>query len=71
LGWTDVLAALAEDNPMIRSIGLPELIVIGAVFILLFGGKKIGELGKGVGEALRELKKTAVQAKDAEKELKR
>jgi TatA/E family protein of Tat protein translocase len=56
---------------MIRSIGLPELIVIGAVFILLFGGKKIGELGKGVGEALRELKKTAVQAKDAEKELKR
>jgi len=55
---------------MLRAIGLPEMIVIGVVFILLFGGRKFGELGKGVGEGLREFKKSVFEAKEAEKEMK-
>ncbi len=37
-------------------VGLPELLVILAVVILLFGGRKIGELGKGLGEGIRNFK---------------
>jgi len=36
-----------------QSIGLPELLVILGVAVLLFGGKKIPELAKGLGEGIR------------------
>ena len=38
---------------MLRSIGLPELLIILAVAVLLFGGKKIPEVAKGLGEGIR------------------
>jgi sec-independent protein translocase protein TatA len=41
---------------MLRSIGLPELIVILVVAVLLFGGKKIPELAKGLGEGIKNFK---------------
>ena len=41
---------------MLRSIGLPELMVILVVAVLLFGGKKIPELTKGLGEGIRNFK---------------
>jgi sec-independent protein translocase protein TatA len=39
-----------------RSLGPMELVVILAVFALLFGGKKIPELAKGLGEGIRNFK---------------
>ena len=39
-----------------RSIGPMELVVILAVAVLLFGGKKIPELAKGLGEGIRNFK---------------
>ena len=41
---------------MLRSIGLPELLIILVVAVLLFGGKKVGELGKGLGEGIKHFK---------------
>lgn len=41
---------------MFESIGFPELLVILAVAALLFGGKKIPELAKGMGEGIRNFK---------------
>ena len=41
---------------MLRSIGVPELIIILAVAVLLFGGKKIPELAEGLGEGIRNFK---------------
>lgn len=41
---------------MIKSIGLPELLIILVVAVLLFGGKKIPEVAKGLGEGIRNFK---------------
>lgn len=41
---------------MLRSIGLPELMVILVVAVLLFGGKKIPEVAKGLGEGIKHFK---------------
>jgi sec-independent protein translocase protein TatA len=38
------------------TLGWPELLVIGLVFVLLFGTKKIPELAKGLGEGIRNFK---------------
>jgi sec-independent protein translocase protein TatA len=52
---------------MLETIGWPELLVIVAVATLLFGGKKIPEMAKGLGEGIRNLK-TALKG-DPEKEV--
>jgi sec-independent protein translocase protein TatA len=41
------------------SLGAPELILIIAVVLLLFGGKKIPELMRGLGQGVKEFKKAA------------
>ena len=38
-------------------LGFQELSVILVIILVLFGGKKIPELSRSVGEALRELRK--------------
>ncbi len=35
---------------------MPELLIILAVAVLLFGGKKIPELAKGLGEGIKNFK---------------
>ena len=37
-------------------LGLPELLVIFGIALLIFGPKKIGELGKGLGEGIRHFR---------------
>ncbi|HYZ86950.1 MAG TPA: twin-arginine translocase TatA/TatE family subunit [Bryobacteraceae bacterium] len=56
-----------------RSIGPMELIVILAIAVLLFGGKKIPEVAKGLGEGIKNFKnalktedKAAADAKASE-----
>ena len=44
---------------MLKNIGTTELIIIALIIILLFGGKKIPEFIKGLGEAIREFKKAS------------
>ena len=40
-------------------LGVTEILMILAVVLLLFGGKKIPELMKGLGSGLNEFKKAA------------
>jgi len=48
------------------NLGLPEVLLIAAVALLLFGGKKVGELGKGLGEGIRNFK-SALKGDEEEK----
>jgi len=43
---------------MIKGIGTTELVIIFVILLVLFGGKKLPELGKGLGDAIREFKKS-------------
>jgi sec-independent protein translocase protein TatA len=38
-------------------LGAPELVIILAILLLLFGGKKLPELSRSIGESMRELRK--------------
>lgn len=44
---------------MLKNLGTPEFVIIALVIILLFGGKKIPEFLKGIGQAVNEFKKGA------------
>jgi sec-independent protein translocase protein TatA len=46
---------------------LPEILFILAIAMLLFGGKKIGDLGKGLGEGIKNFK-SAVKGDDEKPE---
>lgn len=44
---------------LLGALGPTEIILIIAVVLLLFGGRKIPELMKGLGEGIREFKKSS------------
>jgi TatA/E family protein of Tat protein translocase len=44
-------------------IGFPEMLVILAIALIVFGPQKLPELGKALGKALREFKKTTEEVK--------
>ena len=48
----------------IMSLGPWEIVIIMLVIILIFGGKKIPELARGLGQGIREFKKTTKEIKD-------
>lgn len=52
---------------MMSNIGLPGLIVILVVALLLFGPKKLPELGRATGQTLKMFR-DAVSGKDEKKE---
>ena len=41
---------------MIGKLGVPELLVIMVIALLIFGPRKLGELGKGLGDGIRGFK---------------
>ena len=45
-------------------LGPTEWILIALIIIVLFGGKKIPELARGLGKGLREFKKAKNEVKD-------
>lgn len=48
-------------------LGTPELIIILLILLLLFGGRKLPELSKSLGESMRELRKGMSDDKDKPK----
>jgi sec-independent protein translocase protein TatA len=41
---------------MIGKLGLPEILIILAIALLIFGPSKLADLGKGLGEGIKNFK---------------
>ena len=52
------------------NIGFPELLVIVLVALLIFGGKRLGDIGRGLGEGIKNFKSAVKDEKSAESEKK-
>ncbi len=48
---------------MFGSIGFPELMIILIIALLVFGPKKLPEVGRSIGKAMREFRKTSDEIK--------
>jgi sec-independent protein translocase protein TatA len=47
------------NQDIMGDIGATEILLILFIVVLLFGGKKIPELMKGIGEGMKEFKKAS------------
>ena len=53
---------------MFGSLGLWEILIIFVIIALLFGGKKIPELAKGLGEGIKNFRNSIKKDESEEKE---
>jgi sec-independent protein translocase protein TatA len=54
---------------IVGPIGIPELILILAIAALIFGAKRLPELGRGIGEAITNFKSSMKEKKEDQKSL--
>jgi sec-independent protein translocase protein TatA len=54
-GYVGIFLNAGEGIHM-YGIGLPELIIVLALALLVFGSSKLPEIGKGLGKAIKEFK---------------
>lgn len=59
------------SNFAILDFGAPELVIILAIVLLLFGGKKLPQLSKGLGESMKNIKEGFNEANGAKEDLKK
>ena len=49
-------------------IGFSEVLLIAFVFVLLFGAKKLPEVGAAIGQAIKEFKRASRDVQDSVKD---
>lgn len=52
---------------MFKNIGITEILIVAIIILVLFGGKKLPELAKGIAEAIKEFRK-AFKNEDSKKD---
>jgi sec-independent protein translocase protein TatA len=50
-----------------QSFGAPELLIILAIVVVLFGATRIGDIGKGIGRGIREFRREVREGQDDDK----
>ena len=55
-----------QEEKTMFGLGTPELLVIMAIAFLVFGGKRLPELGAGLGKGIASFKKGLQEQSDAE-----
>ena len=50
-------------------LGMPELVIILVIALVVFGGRKIPEIGAGLGKAIQNFKKSVSEVKNEDREL--
>ena len=50
---------------MFSQIGMPEILVILLIVLLVFGAKRLPEMGAAMGKGIREFKKSITEVKDS------
>jgi Tat protein translocase TatB subunit len=58
----DILKTLTQED-MFGNIGFPELLIIMAIALLVFGPKKLPEISRSIGRAVREFRRTSDEIK--------
>ncbi len=58
-------------NPLIFNLGFWEIVIIALVVLLIFGGKKIPELMKGLGKGVKSFKEGIKEVEDEVKDVKK
>ena len=72
LQWRDrylIVVHGVEVRPFAGILGLggPELILILVILLLLFGGSKLPQLAKGLGQSVKEFKNAAKEDSESDK----
>ncbi|TMG05364.1 MAG: twin-arginine translocase TatA/TatE family subunit [Chloroflexi bacterium] len=49
-------------------MGAPELLIILAIVVVLFGATRIGDIGKGFGRGIREFRRELRDGQDEDKQ---
>lgn len=60
-----------EKNRMFGTLGFWEILLIFAIGALVFGGKKLPQLGKGLGEGIMNFKNSLKKGSEEDKEEKK
>lgn len=58
-------------NPLIFNLGFWEIVILVLVVLLIFGGKKIPELMKGLGQGVKSFKEGIKEVEDEVKDVKK
>ena len=51
-----------------QSFGAPELLIILAIVVVLFGATRIGDIGKGLGRGIREFRREVKDGHEGEQD---
>jgi sec-independent protein translocase protein TatA len=54
---------------MLGGLGMPELLVIMVIVMIIFGGKKLPEIGSGIGKAIQGFRKATEEPAESLKNI--
>ncbi len=59
------LMSAGGDNAVFSNIGMPEILIMLAVALIVFGPSKLPELGRSIGKGIREFRQASKDIGDS------